>query len=438
MKKIAVLTVFVFVLIICFYLVACGRKNNSNSLVVLVNSVPAQQRYLKEEVFYGFEKLYNVKVSLINYETDEELINLLSQDSVISQISLASVPLEMKETLVNAGKFTPFSEIVAESVLKFDAETYYEKFLEFGRINGEYFFFPHRIEVPVLFYLKNKVLDAQNKFQKYRREINRVLKTENGFGLPESYVFEENPNDWDLYDIFVLGYIWAKEEINGKKIGRILSPEIISSRANILADYSAALGASDKSSEYFVKKAKNEVRLWDKNYNKYGIFNPLSHAEEISPVANYRAIKNGEIFMAYFLQNDCFNVLEGTDESNMQPYFSDLSDVGIALTPSAVSFSLDENGKPKIIGRRVSTINGFGWGIPRNAREKELAYHLMQYLNNRNQHTRETIRFGAIPVREDVLLNMQNIYGDRWLGEGYATALYQITNFFTGKKEKQK
>lgn len=425
MKKIAFFTVLFIVFVFCVCFFACERKKTSKSLVVLINSVPAQQRYLKYEVLGGFEKLYNCKVNLVNYENEAELQNMFLQDSAVSQITLVSVPFEMMESLEVSKKFTPFSEIVVESVLQFDAKTYYQKFVELGKIDGNYYCFPHRIEIPILFYMKSKVAAAIEIFPKYRKEIDSVLKKENGFGLPTAFILEENPNEWDLYDIFAIGYIWANEEINDKKNSRILSLDIFDKpNADKIVNYAESIGV--------------EADLWEEKLKKYKIFHQLPDSVENLSLAAYSAIKNGDIFMVYFQQNDCFNVLEGTDESNMLPYVSDVSDVGIALIPSAVSFSLDEDGYEKITGVRVASINGFGWGIPKSSKEKELAYHLIQYLNNRSQHTRESIRFGSIPVREDVFLNMKNIYDEKWLGEGFAVAVQQITDVFTEKKDKEK
>jgi len=430
-KKVFLIFIVIFTAIFVLRFSYCGRKKSPKNLVVLVNSVPAQQRFLKNEVLDGFEKLYNVNVNLVNYESLTELQKMILQDSAVSQITLISVPFEIADSLAESGFIVPFSSIVTPSVLQFDVDAYYGKFAELGRINGEYYYFPHRIEVPVLFHLKSKVAMAREKFPQYRREINRILKAKNGFGLPIGYILEDNLNDWDLYDVFVAGYIWANEEIGGKKIGRMLSRNILlNPNMGAVIDHSRALGS--------LRKSEDEAHKWESIFEEHNIFHPLSYSDVIFPVENYNAIRSGEIFMAHFMQNDCFNVLEGTDESKMRSYISDLSDVGIALTPLAVSFSLDKNGNPEIIGRRTSTINGFGWGIPASSREKELAYLLVQYLNNRIHHTRASIRFGSIPVREDVLLNMQNIYGEKWLGEGYATALYQITNYFTGKQEKEK
>lgn len=418
MRKIALFAFFIIVMIFCAFFFACKREKMPKSLVVLVNSVPAQQRYLKNEVFDGFEKLYNCKINLVNYESVAELQEMLLQDSAVSQITLASVPFDMVENLAATQRFMPFSEIVSESVLQYDAETYYQKFVKLGKVGEKYYCFPHRVEIPVLFYLKSEVAAAIEKFPKYQRRINNILKNENDFGLPNGYILEENPNNWDLYDIFTIGYIWANENINDKKDSRIFFPQ----DAEKISDYTVTIG--------------KEAYLWKEKLKKYKIFKQLSDSSENKKLAVYQAIQDGNIFMAYFMQNDCFNVLEGTDESSMQPYISDLSDVGIALIPSAVSFSLDKDGYEDVREARIASINGFGWGIPANSKEKELAYHLIQYLNNRSQHTRESIRFGSIPVREDVFLNMKNIYDEKWLGEGFAIALYQITNIFTGKNDK--
>jgi ABC-type glycerol-3-phosphate transport system substrate-binding protein len=117
----------------------------------------------------------------------------------------------------------------------------------------------------------------------------------------------------------------------------------------------------------------------------------------------------------------------------MIPYIFDVSDVGIALVPLIVPFSLDSGGNLSSKGKRVNVLQGYYWGIPKSAKEKELAYLLVQYLNNRVVNTKEVVRSGSIPVREDVLMNMKNIYDERWLGEGYTAALNQIIDYFDDK-----
>ena len=425
----------------CLLLVSCVWNNDSKpSLVVLINTLPVQQRYIRDEIIGGFEKLYNCKVHFHNYKTNENLMELLAADSVNTRITLVSVPLELAHTLAASDKITPLDDIVSESVLQFDMEIYFENFLKYGKIDGKYYYLPHKVEVPVLFYLKSKVSDALSKYLKYQKEIDIVLKAANGFGLPNGYILEENPNEWDLYDIFVVGYILANEEYENRKDGRIFSQNIFfTSKDNKrIADYALAFGDNGKDLQNLQEEGVEEMRLWKKYFMENNIFNKMSYSGDVSPLESYLAIRNGDIFMAYFVQNDCFNVVEGTDESRMFPYISDVSDVGVALVPSAVSFTLDKNGNLTNAGRRISAINGFVWGIPKNAKEKNLAYLLIQYLNNRNHNTKESVRFGDIPVRQDVLMNLQNIYDERWLGEGYASAVYQIVNFFNTETEKER
>ena len=434
----AAMTFFTF---FCLLLVSCVWNNDSKkSLVVLINTLPVQQRYLRDEVIGGFEKLYKCKIHFLNYQTNENLINLLAADSANTRIALVSVPFDMARDLASSNKITPLDDIVSESVFQFDSEMYFENFLKFGEIDGKYYYLPHKVEVPVLFYLKSKVSDALSKYLKYQKEIDVVLKAANGFGLPNGYILEENPNEWDLYDIFVVGYIFANEEYENGKDGRIFSQNIFfTSKDNRrVADYASALGADGEDFQNLSGEGLEEMRLWKQYFMENNIFNKMSYSRDVSPLESYLAIRNGDIFMAYFVQNDCFNVVEGTDESRMFPYISDVSDVGVALVPSAVSFTLDKNGNLTNAGRRISEINGFVWGIPENAKEKDLAYLLIQYLNNRNHNTKESVRFGDIPVRQDVLTNLQNIYDERWLGEGYASAIYQIANLFNTETEKER
>ena len=411
---------------ISVFIFSCNRST-PKELVVLTNLVPAQQRYLQNEVLSKFEKLYKCKVRLVNYDDDDELEAILNDENKSSEITLASIPLELTQSLAAANKITPMTDIVASHVLLFDVASYHYKFSDIGRIKGIYYYLPHRIEVPVLFYLKSKARDAIKKFDDYEVEINSVLKTMNGFGLPKNYVLEENSNEWDLYDIFVLGYIWKKENNPKDENGYVLAREMNNySNLNMLCYNALALGATWDNIVNMSGDEVEEVFLWEMVMGNHKIFNSLSYGKNVSNADVYKAFGNGDAFMAYFSQKDCFNILEGTDESSMIPYIFDASDVGITLVPMIVPFSLNKSGKLLSAPQRISAMRGYYWGIPKNAEDKELAYLLMQYLNNRVINTKESVRFGAIPVREDVLMNMQNIYDERWLGEGYTAALGQI------------
>ncbi|MDR0303672.1 MAG: extracellular solute-binding protein [Chitinispirillales bacterium] len=434
MKKTSAL---IFTVICILTVFSCVNEKSRKQLVVIVNSVPARQRYLYDEVFPKFEKLYKCKIILKSYESNEELKDLLSQDSIISSTALVSVPLEIMRDLALSGKIAPLSDIVASHVLLFDAASYNERFSDIGKVKGVYYYYPNQIEVPILFYVKSKVAAAIEKYADYEEEINAVLKIMNGFGLPCGYTVNENPNEWDMYDIFVIGYIWMKERYKNEeeKTGRILLQDAKRYYGMNMLFYNAfALGAKWENIEKMSGDAVEEVFLWEMVFGKYSIFNPLSYKKEVLPADIYNAFRKGEIFMAYFSQNDCFNIMEGTDESNMRPYISDASDVGIALVPLIVPFTLDEYGDLAFEGARISALKGYYWGIPSDAKEKELAYILLQYLNNRSQITKDAVRFGDIPVREDVLMNLQNIYEEKWLGDGYtAAALRQTMNYFDAK-----
>ena len=80
-------------------------------------------------------------------------------------------------------------------------------------------------------YSRSKVADAVGAWRKYKENIDQELKKYNGFGLPATYILEEDVNEWDYFDVFVAGWIWAHTIYDGKHEARVQgqrSPNITS------------------------------------------------------------------------------------------------------------------------------------------------------------------------------------------------------------------
>ena len=93
--------------------------------------------------------------------------------------------------------------------------------LDLGKVDGTLYYIPRKLETNTLLYLKSKVADAVANWKPLEADINAMFKAENGFGLPTGYNLEADPNEWDWYDLAVVGYYWSNTEIDGTKEARI-------------------------------------------------------------------------------------------------------------------------------------------------------------------------------------------------------------------------
>ena len=90
-----------------------------------------------------------------------------------------------------------------------------------GEYNNKQYVIPRKFETRVMVYCKSKVADALLNWRQYYNQIDLEMKRYNGYGLPATYVLETDPNEWDYFDIFVVGWVWAHTAYNGKTTPRI-------------------------------------------------------------------------------------------------------------------------------------------------------------------------------------------------------------------------
>ena len=407
---------------------ACG-KQEKESITVLIRMMPAQQRYFKNEIIPQFEKLNNCKVNISMYNNASELKSKLELDGKKQhpEVSLVKVPFEVTKQLVDYSLVQKLSDVVDSSIVDRDMAVYHPVAAALAMQNGSFYYIPRKLETRVLFYRKSMVADAISKFPNHKDAINADLKAANGFGLPKDYKLEDNPSQWDVYDLYVVGSIWANEEYNGKKNGRIAHRGAKYGGTTLfMIDRAYQLGASEDDIRRMQGDAVDEMYLWESIFVNKGIYNKGMWEDPWRGSQIYNAVKDGKVFMAWFQQIDLFNIHGWKEDPGMPSYLSDPEDMGVAIIPRAVSFTLNEDGTPKIEGTNKVTTGGWWWGISSKAPKAELAYKLARFITNKENNAKESAQFGMIPVRKDLLLNLQNVFSEGWVGDIYKTSIEQI------------
>jgi ABC-type glycerol-3-phosphate transport system substrate-binding protein len=405
------------------------QKTDKEDLTVLIRMMPAQQRYFKNEILPQFEKLNNCKVNLRTFYNASELKRMLELDAKKQSpdISLVKVPFEVTQQLVVDKLVKKLSDVVDSSTVERDMAIYHPVASALAMQDGEFYYIPRKLETRVLFYRKSMVADATSKLDSHRDRINGVLKALNGFGLPLGYELETDANEWDVYDLFVIGSIWANEEYNGTKNGRIAHRGAKYEGTTLfMLDRAYQLGATPDDIRRMSGDAVNEMFLWESIFVNGGLYNSGMWDDPWRGSQIYTAVKDGKAFMAWFQQIDLFNIHGWDQDPGMPGYIADENDMGIAVIPQAVSFTLNQDGKPEIEGSRKITTGGWWWGIPEAAPKDSLAYKLAKFITNKDNNAKECSQFGMIPVRKDLLLNLQNVFSEGWVGDIYKTSVAQI------------
>ncbi|ERP31583.1 ABC transporter substrate-binding protein [Chitinivibrio alkaliphilus] len=415
----------------------CGPRKEKEEITVLIRMLDAQKRFFENEIVPRFEDRYNVKVNIADFRNAADLRRILELDQNRNEISLVKAPFEITQQLVEEGYIHRLSDIETDpAYLEQDMRVYHPLAKELGTQKGNYYYIPRKLETRILFYRKSKVEDAYSKFDDYRAEIDSVLQEANGFGLPREYELSKDPSDWDFYDLFTVGYIWANEEYYGRRTGRIAHRgDRYEGTALFFVDRAYQLGATRDDIISMSGDAVDETYLWEKVFIDMGIYNPGIWNNRWRGNDIYTGIQDGNVFLAYMQQIDCFNIHGWEEDPGMQSFLEDPSDMGVAVVPKGVSFTLNEDGTPRFEGSRRITVGGWWWGVPTSSPNADMGYQLAKFITNRGVHVNESAQFGMIPVRRDILFNIAETYDMGWVGDIYRTSIeqlqFQITDSIT-------
>lgn len=420
------------VLILALLFAGCGKgETKKKEFTLLVHMLPIQEQFFRSEVIDAFEGLNDCKINLVLYDKmwDLETILKLQKEKTDPSIFLVKVPFEMTRNLVGRGYMQPLDSIVDPATIEKDMAEYHPLALGLGYVNNEPYYVPRKLETRLCFYLKSKVADAAANWKKFEKELNTQLKPQNGYGLPMGYALEDDPEKWDLYDLFVAGYYWAHVQYFNTNV---FMPRIAhradryEGTALGLMDLAIQFGATDNDLLRMDSDPVAEMMTWEAAFVKNGIFNPDMWNGAWRGSDLYQAIQDGKVFLTVFQQIDCFNVHGWEDNPEMRGYLKDPSDMGVATMPLAVSFALNPDGSYKATGTKKITTGGWWWGIPKTSPDKALAYKLARFITNHDNQAVECSKFGMVPVRKDIINRLNETFELGWVGEIFKVSVAQL------------
>jgi len=415
-------------------LTGCDRSA-PREISVLIRMMPTQERFFREQIIPEFEKQNKCKINIVtfNSEWDIERILKLENSKKDPSIALVKTPFEMTRQLVKGGLINDLYSVMDSNKVLMDMAEYHQLASGLSFFEGKPYYIPRKLETRIMFYRKSKVAEAVAKFPSHKDRINNELKEMNGYGLPADYVLEAEPSKWDYYDVYVAGSIWANEEYNGVKMGRVAHRGArYGGTALDLVDKALQLGASTSDVLKLTEDKMVDMYVWERNMIKKGIYNSGMWQDPWKGANIYNAIKDGKVFLTFIQQIDAFLIHGWKDDPSMPTYLPDVDDMGLTTIPMAVSFSLDEAGKPSYSGTKSISTGGWWWGIPKTAPDAKLAYDLARFITNKENQAKECSRFGMIPVRKDILNNLPEVFDQGWVGEIFKMSVEQVqTNGLT-------
>ena len=254
------------------------------------------------------------------------------------------------------------------------------------------------------------------------QEINEVFRAQNGVGLPVDYELEDEPGQWDWYDLAVVSYYWANTPYDGvlrsrtAHRGRIYAGTMTEIATKIFqagGDSGTLLFQKDKI------EAVYDAFEWEAFFRRNGLYNPRMWEERYTGEDIWSAMAKGEVFLAFMHQLDAFFV-HGTDV--MRGYLDDSGDMATAIMPKGVSLELDANGRPVREGTHASNLSGWWWGIPTTSPDPKLSYELARYITSPEFHAAEVSAFGMMPILKELTENLNRYIPEQWMLDVFKTA----------------
>lgn len=391
-------------------------------MTVLIHMMPDQEKYFKEEVVKEFEKKQPVSLQVVHYNSIDSIEPAMRRQSMVS---LVKVPFDKRMPLMRKGMFKPLHTFLSEEELELFDRNYLLTSL--GAIDGKLCLIPRKFETRIMVYCKSKVTDAVEVWRTYKDSIDSFMGRYNGYGLPATYLLEENPEQWDYFDLFVVGWIWAHTLYNGKVQPRIAHRgKQYSGTSQRVFDRIYQLGGDSAAVVTMQGEAVTDAIYWETVYTSAGIYNNSMWTEGWSGADIWKAFASEDVFLSFMTQLDCF-FLHGTGRDNLNGYMKYPEDMGISTMPKACSVQCDTTGIPKY-GTKAITTGGWWWGIPAGAPDPQQSFRLAAFITGTTTQIQECSRFGMIPVRKDILSDMSMMFGGGWISSVYDVSFRQLVH----------
>jgi hypothetical protein len=360
---------------------------------------------------------------VVHYDNAAELEGEL--DKFPREVALVKIPFDKTASLISDNRLLSLDAVVTPQELKDFRQTF--MLTSLGIHGGKQYLIPRKFETRIMVYSKSKVADALAIWRSFRDSINAEMKAMNGYGLPATYVLKDDPNKWDFFDVYVVGYIWAHTPYQGKMHGRIAhrGKRNTGTSQRILDRIFQCKGDSSQIMTMH-GDAVTDAFMWEAAYAA-SVYNDRMWKEAWTSTDIWKGFRDNEVFLTFTTQIDCF-IIHGTGQDGLEGYINDPADMGVALMPQGCSLLLDRNGAVSREGCRAVTTGGWWWGIPKNAPDPKLSYQLARYISNTKNQINDCSRFGMIPVRKDILGDISMLFGGGWITEIYQTSFKQLMN----------
>lgn len=414
-------SVFFFISLVLF-VSAVAVSVSAQTMKILVHMTSEQENYFTTQILPLFERQNTVKIQVEDYQSFDEIAVHLRDPK--DSIGLVKVPFVKEWELVDRGYIRSLNSFLSPAE-RVEFQNVYACWWLGARDNEQYYI-PRKFETRILAYRPSKVLAAVEAWKQFSRTIDSSLAKINGHGLPAGYNLESDPNEWDLFDLFVAGFVWSHTKFSDGKKSRIAQRgKLYDGTALTLIDRVFECGGDSYSLFNMDGKSVLDAFLWEAAYTWGGIYDTTMWTGQWTGNQLWEAFLKGSIYLTFFTQLDCITVLN--KEVGLENMHNDIAvDFATAQMPQGCSMELDKSNSVLRRGCHRVTTGGWWWAIPKQWKDPMLAYKLARFITNRENQVKECSKFGMIPVRYDVIKDPFALFSGGPISEVFITSYKQI------------
>jgi hypothetical protein len=402
----------------CTLIGGCTAPKQSQ---ILIHMLKAQEDYFTKEIMPGFDRECKAKTEVVHYENTADLEGEVQKHA--GKAALVKIPFDKSKTLIRKNLLKSLDSFLSDDEMQEFRSTFMLTTL--GTYDGKQYLIPRKFETRIMVYCKSKVADAVARWRSNKDAISADMKKINGYGLPATYSLEDDPNKWDFFDVYVVGWIWAHTPYDGKTMPRIgHRGKKYSGTSLRIVDRVYQCGGDSSQVLTMNGDAVVDAFMWEAVYAS-AVYNKRMWEEAWSGTEIWKAFREGDVFLAFMTQIDCF-FIHGTGQDGLDGYLANPDDMGVAVMPAGCSVMLDPAGNILREGGKSVTTGGWWWGIPASAPDPRLSYQMARYITSTKSQIQDCSRFGMIPVRKDILGDMSMMFGGGWITAIFETSFRQL------------
>lgn len=408
---------------------AAPADTGANEMTVVIRMIDAQDSWFRSELIPAAERELGIKLNVVtfNNNADIEAMAKLEIDSGRKSIGLIKTPQDEVFPMVDKGYMMPLSDIVPPDQLEQDLSEYLESAVEFGQIDGTQYYIPRKLETNTMLYLAPRVEEAVAGWEQFRDDLNAAFAEVNGVGLPADFAVEEDPNEWDWYDLTAVAWYWANTPGDDGRTAPRVAHRGLDYEGTTVELFTKVIQAGGTTEDFLNMRSDPVVDTfeWESFWVANGLYVPAMWEQSWSGGGIWNGFRDGLVYLAFMHQIDAFFIHGGTDPS-MQGFLVNPDEMAVAIMPQGASLELDDSGNPVRVGIHGSNFAGWWWGIPRSTPNPEASYRLARFITSAEWHAREAQRFGMMPIRNDIYDDLGATFQEPWMQNVFETALQQL------------